>query len=77
MGEGREEVGDARGPVCSAVLRDLPKLRGITGYTTSTLSPHHTGGGKARVEDGKEEEHIWGRGGRRWGTPGGLSVKLF
>ena len=32
--EGREEVGDNRGPACLAVTKDLPKLRGSSGYTT-------------------------------------------
>ena len=27
VGEGEEKVGDTRGPVCSAVLRDFPKGR--------------------------------------------------
>ena len=40
------------------VLRDLPKLQGTTGYTTSKLSPHHTGDGKARLEEGREEEQV-------------------
>ena len=38
VGEGREEVGDTRGPVCSAVLTVLPKLRGTTGYFTTNLN---------------------------------------
>jgi hypothetical protein len=55
--EGREEVGDTRGPACLAVLTVLPKLRGSSGYTTSKLSPHHTGEGKARakVEEVRDE----------------------
>ena len=39
--EGREEVGDTRGPACLAVIKDLPKLRGSSGYTTTKLSPPH------------------------------------
>ena len=58
VGEGREEVGDTRGPVCSPVLTDLPKLRRTTGYTTFTLSLHHTGNGKARREEGRQEERV-------------------
>ena len=56
MEEGREEVGDTRGPACLAVLTVLPKLRGSSGYTTYNLSPHHTGEWEARVEEGREKE---------------------
>ena len=54
--EGREEVGDTRGPVWLAVIKDLPRLRGSSGYTTTKFSPHHTGEGDAKVEDWREEE---------------------
>ena len=56
MEEGREEVGDTRKPACLAVTKDLPKLRGSSGYTTTKLSPHHTGEGEAKVEEWRGEE---------------------
>ena len=37
VGEGREEVGDTSGACLIAVLTDLPRLRGSTGYTTTNL----------------------------------------
>ena len=36
--EGREDGWDTKGPVCSAVLTDLPKLRGTNGYFTTNLN---------------------------------------
>ena len=56
--------GYKRGPVCLAVLTDIPKLRGSTDYTTtnlqtsSVLSPHHTEEGETRVEEWGEEEQV-------------------
>ena len=53
VGEGREEVGYTKGPVCSAVLRYLPKLWGTTGYTSFTHSHHHTWG--QEIQGGGDE----------------------
>ena len=51
VGERSEEVWDPRGPVCSAVLTDLPKLRGTTGYFTTNLNTTHAilSGGLVRI----------------------------
>ena len=71
--KGREEVGDTRGRACLAVTKDIPKLRGSSGYTTTKLSPHHTGKGNSRWRSGGGRRSRCRREGRRWGTPGGLS----